>query len=403
MATYKYKARDKEGNVYQKTALLEGRAELFDQIKAEGGSIIAIEETKPLAAKKLFGGLFGKIKTLDKIILSKNLGLMIKAGLSVTRALSVLERQSRNKTLKNLLRELSADVSKGETLSGSMQKHPKEFSPLFVSMVKAGEESGNLAESLHVVANQTEKSFLLGKKVRGAMIYPTVIIGVMIIIGILMLTFMVPSLTATFKGLGIELPLSTRMIIYLSDFLVEQTFIVIGAILVLIFLLLSFFKTNAGRKIFDTVSIRIPVIGPLLKEAQSARTARTLASLLTSGVPIVVALTITIDVVQNNLYKEALTRARVAIEKGESMSQVFLSNSHLYPLFVGEMVSVGEETGKISEMLQGIAEYYENEVDQKTKDLSTIIEPILMVVIGGAVGVFAISMLAPTYSLIDNL
>jgi len=153
----------------------------------------------------------------------------------------------------------------------------------------------------------------------------------------------------------------------------------------------------------DVVSIKLPVIGQMIKEFESARSTRTLSSLLSSGVEIVVALDVTIDVLQNHLYKDALKRARVAIEKGESMSAVFIEHENLYPLFVGEMIAVGEETGKIADMLMGVASYYEGEVDQKTKDLSTIIEPILMIIIGIGVGIFAISMLAPTYSLVDYI
>src|SRR3989344_595925 len=332
MTVYKYKAKDKDGNIYEKTLEIDNKALLYDEIRSEGGSVVSVEESRPFSARKLLGNITGRIKTLEKITLSKNLGLMIKAGLAVTSALAVMERQSKNKALKNLLHDLSADVSKGETLSSSMQKHPKIFSPLFVSMVKAGEESGNVSESLHVVANQMEKSYLLANKVRGALIYPAVIIGVMIIIGILMLTFMVPSLTTTFKGLGIELPLSTRIIIYVSDFLVAHTLLFVGIVLTAIFIFFAFLKSSPGKRLLDILSIRIPVIGVLLKEAQSARTARTLASLLSSGVPIVTALTVTIDVVQNHLYKEAIAKARGAIEKGEPMSQVFVANSHLYPL-----------------------------------------------------------------------
>jgi len=403
MALYKYKAKDKGGKIYERTLEVQNRFDIYNIIREEGGSVISIQEVKSFMALAFLGNLFGDIKTHQKIIFAKNLGLMMKAGLSMTRALSVMSKQSKSKSFKKLLSDLEMDVSHGKTLSESLGRWPKVFSQLFVSMVKAGEESGNVSGSLDIVSSQMEKSYLLIRKVRGALIYPTIIISVMIIIAILLLIFMVPILTSTFEGLGVELPLATRVLIYLSNFFVQHTLaVLIGAILFIISSTL-FLRTRIGRNLLDIISIRIPVIGEMVKEFESARTTRTLSSLLSSGVEIVVALDVTVSVLQNHLYKDALKRVRTAIEKGEPMSAVFVEHEQLYPLFVGEMVAVGEETGKISEMLMSVASYYEEEVDQKTKDLSTIIEPILMIIIGLGVGVFAISMLAPTYSLVDYI
>ena len=270
-------------------------------------------------------------------------------------------------------------------------------------MVKAGEESGTVSGSLGIISSQMEKSYLLAKKVRGALIYPVVIISVMIILAILLLIFMVPTLTATFEGLGVKLPMATRVLIYSSNFLVENVIVVLVVIILLAISAVLFWRSRTGQNLVDIVSVRIPVIGGMIKEFESARSARTLSSLLSAGVEIIVALDATIDVLQNHLYKNVLARVRVVIEKGEPMSAVFIEHEHLFPLFVGEMVAVGEETGKISEMLMSVANYYEEEVDQKAKNLSTIIEPILMIIIGIGVGIFAIAMLAPTYSLVDYI
>ena len=403
MTLYKYKAKDKEGKIYEKTLEVESRYDLYAIIREEGGSVVSIHEVGKIKLPSSFDNIFNGIKTQQKITMAKNLGLMMNAGLPVTRALSVMSRQSKSRPFKKLLIDLETDVSHGKTLSESLGKRPEVFPTLFTSMVKAGEESGNVSSALEIVSSQMEKSYLLTKKVRGALIYPSVIISVMVVIGILMLIFMVPSLTATFEGIGVKLPLSTRILIALSKFLVDNTILVLGAATALIVSSLVFLKSFIGKSILDSVSLRLPVIGEIAKQVQSARTARTLSSLLSAGVEIVVALDVTIDVVQNHLYKDALKQVRNAIEKGEPMSAVFAGYGHLYPLFVGEMVAVGEETGKIAEMLVNVASFYENEVDQKTKDLSTIIEPILMIIIGVGVGFFAISMLAPTYSLVDYI
>ncbi len=403
MALYKYKAKDKEGKIYERAADVKNRAEIYNIIREEGGTLVSIEEAKSIFSKGLIWNFFSGIKTHQKIIFAKNLGLMMDAGLPVTRALSVMAKQAKGKAMKKLLSDLEEDISHGQTLSESLHKHPRIFSPLFVSMVKAGEESGNVSGALAIVANQMEKTYLLAKKVRGAMIYPAVIIVVMIALAILLLIYMVPTLTATFEGLGVELPLPTRILIASSNFMVDNTFLVLSVLALFVGLSIMFFRSKLGRSITDVVFLRLPAIGEMVREFESARSARTLSSLLGAGVEIIVALDVTIDVLQNHLYKEALGSARSAVEKGEPMSEVFIKHEHLYPRFVGEMVAVGEETGKISEMLKGVADYYEEEVDQKTKNLSTIIEPVLMIIIGIGVGVFAISMLAPTYSLVDYI
>ena len=403
MTLYKYKAKNKEGKIYERVLEKEQRFEIYGAIREEGGSVVSIQEVRPFLSIISLDNIFGGIKIYQKITFAKNLGLMISAGLPMTRALSVMGRQSKSKSFKKLLSNIETDISHGKTLSESLSKQPKVFSNLFISMIKAGEESGNVSGSLAIVSNQMEKSYLLTKKVRSALIYPAIIIAIMIILAVLLLIFMVPTLTATFKGIGAELPLSTRMLIYTSDFLVENTLVVITAVILVVVLSVLFSRSKVGRNIKDYLLIYIPVIGNMVKEFESARTARTLSSLLSAGVEIVVAIDVTIDVLQNHLYKEALKNTRNTVEKGGSMSSVFIKHENLYPIFVGEMISVGEETGKISDMLMGIASFYEAEVDQKTKDLSTIIEPILMIIIGIGVGIFAVSMLAPTYSLVDYI
>lgn len=404
MPLYQYTAKNREGQNYERSVEAPDRYSLYKIIREEGGTVVTIEEVKGGLHKNIsFGGLFGGIKTQAKINFAKNLSSMINAGLPVTRALSVMGKQAKNAAFKKLLSDLEADVSHGATLSDALAKHPKVFSPLFISMVRAGEESGSVASSLSIVGMQMEKSHLLAKKVRGAMIYPAVIIGVMVILAILLLMYMVPTLTATFAGLGVQLPLPTRILIALSQFMVNNTIVVLGLLVLSCTGAVYFFRSTTGRELMDSSSLKLPVIGGIVREVQSARTARTLSSLLSSGVEIVVALDVTIEVIQNHLYKNALVEARAAIQKGEAMSGVFEKYENLYPLFVAEMIAVGEETGKISEMLLGVATYFEDEVDQKTKDLSTIIEPVLMILIGIGVGIFAISMLAPTYSLVDYI
>ncbi len=371
-----------------------------------GSTVISIEEEgggKGTKGSFLRSISFGKVKTKEKIFFARNLGAMIEAGLSVSRALGVMEKQNKNQKLKKILGDINKSISGGKTLSASMAEYPAVFSQLFISMVHAGEESGSLAESLKVIAAQIETSYTLTKKVKGAMMYPGIILLAMGAIAFAMLTFVIPTLSATFKELNVALPLSTRIIIGLSDFLKNNiilSLIIIIGTAVGIYLAL---RTKEGRRFRDWATLRIPVIGPLIKEVNAARTARTFASLLTAGVDMIAATDITREVIQNSYYKEVLAKAGKAIEKGEPLSEVFAARPDLYPSFVSEMVSVGEETGQLAAMFKGVAVFYETEVDQKTKDMSTIIEPFLMIIIGVAVGFFAISMIKPIYSLGDNI
>jgi type IV pilus assembly protein PilC len=399
MSLFHYKAIDAEGKTIEGDLEAESRIDLAHTLKKDNVSLISVSEKKQSSLNININLPFiGGVKAHDKITFARNLGSMIEAGLPMTRALSIMERQASGE-LKKILVKLGEDVSTGQTLSQAMLKYPKVFSQLFVSMVKAGEESGNLTMALKNVALQMEKSYLLTKKVKGAMMYPAVILSLMVVIGTLMMIYVVPTLSSTFESLGAQLPLGTRIIIAISNGLKDYIVWVILIVAVLVGVLTWAFRTPRGARLIDWTMLRLPVIGEITREVNSARTARTLSSLIFSGVDIVVALAVTRDVMQNSYYKDVLTQVEAVIQKGEPISKIFSANPRLYPIFVGEMVAVGEETGKIGDMLLGVAEYYEEDVDQKTKDMSAIIEPLLMIVIGAGVGIFAISMISPIYSL----
>ncbi len=406
MPIFTFKAINASGERYEGEQEAANKSALYSQIKGEGGTVTFAEEKKQRSGflASAFASLQGgSVKTIDRILFARNLGTMITAGLPMARALSVMERQAKNKKLKSVIANLSADISKGSELSEAMVKHPSAFSTLFVSMVKSGEQSGTLTIALKTVADQLEKAYLLTKKVRGALIYPGIVLSIMLVIGVLMLVYLVPTLTATFRELKLTLPLSTRIVIFLSDFLKNNILISLGSLIALACGVYLFARTASGKRTLDTIVLHIPLVSPIVKNVNAARTARTLSSLLSSGVDVLVAIRITKDVIQNSYYKTVLAEAESSVEKGEPMSGIFLAHEKLYPVFVGEMTSIGEETGKLSEMFTNVAQFYEDEVDQKTKDMSTIIEPFLMVFIGIAVGFFAISMLGPMYSLVDAI
>src|SRR5579872_756949 len=302
MTLFHYKAMDAEGKQFEADVEAESRIDLAHKLKKENISIISAEEKKSSSFNMNINLPFlSGVKTHDKIVFARNLGSMIEAGLPMTRALSILERQSKGE-LKRILVSLQENVSKGETLSEAMSKYPAVFSSLLISMVKAGEESGNLTTALKNVSLQMEKSYLLTKKVRGAMMYPAVILGLMVLIGTLMLIYVVPTLSSTFESFGAALPLSTQIIINISNGLKDYLLWVILILVLLIVFGTWFFRTARGKRITDWTMLHLPVVGEITKEVNSARTARTLSSLISSGVDIVVALSVTEEVLQNSYY-----------------------------------------------------------------------------------------------------
>ena len=400
---FSYKARSTAG------AISTGVVEARDRVEA----INAVRELGviPLFVNIKSGGFHlpgltlhgGKVRLSEKILFTKNLSGMLKAGLSLSRGLAVLSRQTRNKYLQSIIQTLSDTIDKGGTFSDGLAKYPKVFSALFVSMVRAGEESGGMPNALTEIGINLEKSYALNKKVKSAMMYPSIILCAIFLIGILMFIYVVPTLTKTFKELGTELPASTKLVIGLSDLLKNHILLLIAGVAALVFLGMLAFRLPRTRRGIDWLVVRIPVVGTIVKEMNAARTTRTMASLLGSGVNIGRAISITKEVLQNVYYKEVMAEVERVIEKGAPMSSVFKEKTALYPIMVGEMIEVGEETGKLGSMLLDVALFYEGEVDAKTKDLSTIIEPVLMIFIGAAVGFFAVSMLSPMYSIMDSI
>lgn len=404
MPTFTYKAlRKGETQPYEDKIEATDRFEVYQLVRKDGAQVLSVAESVGSEAVVEKINLFlSHVSEADKIMLMRNLGAMIKAGLSLSRALDVLQRQTSKLKLKSVLGSIQKNIQEGSDLNSAMAKHRTVFTPIMIAMVKAGEESGNLASSCGIIADQSERSYELKKKVRGAMIYPSVIFFVLILIGTLMMLFIVPSLASTFRDMGSELPASTQIIIKLSDFLVNYTLATIGAFFAAIALFIAFVRTAQGKRIVETVVLHIPVVGTLVKETNSARTGRTLSSLLSSGVNVLHAFEITEEVVQNTHYKEVIVRAREQVQRGSPIAEIFIAEGKLYPPLVGELIAVGEETGNLSDMLSQVASFYENEVDQKTKNMSTIVEPVMMLVVGGAVGYFALAMISPIYSIVQT-
>lgn len=406
MPTFTYKALKKEDNTsYENTVEAKDRFEVYTIVRKEGGQVLSVAEAtgRGLTMNIDVLSVFRRVKEVDKILLTRNLGAMLTAGLSMSRALDVMERQTKNSKLKAVIEGVAKDIERGGSLSSGMLKYPQVFSKLVTSMVAAGEEAGTLAESLKTISTQLEQAHDLKRKIRGAMIYPSVIVSVLLGVGILMMVFIVPTLTAVFKDMDVELPLTTQIVMGISDFLVAHLLLALVLMAGTVFGFIAALRTAGGKRVFETVLLHTPLIGMLVRETNSARTGRTLSSLLSAGVNMLTAIEITRDVLQNSYYKEVLDAAQVRVQKGQPLAQIFAEHEHLYPPLVGELVAVGEETGALPDMLKEVGQYYENEVGQKTKNMSTIIEPFLMLIVGGGVGFFAVSMISPIYSITTSI
>jgi len=374
---------------------------VYEAVQKEGGLVVSIREVGTRFAVPAWTNITigSGVKRSQVIRVASNLSAMLSAGLTLSRALSIIERQSSNKRLQRIAAGLSDFIRKGGSFHEALASYPRVFPGLFVSMARAGEESGSLAEALAVVALQMERTEELTKKVRGAMIYPAIVLIAIIIVAVLMLIYVVPTLTKTFTELGVAVPLTTQVIVALSDFMAANVLLVFVGLVAFFVGLIAFVRSRVGSALVTRVALHLPVIGELVRETYAARTARTLSSLLSAGVPVLRALAITKDTVRTEVFAAVVAEAEVRVKKGDALSAAFTEHAKLYTVLMSDMLAVGEETGKVGEMLKQVAEFYETDVAGRTKDLSTIIEPVLMLFIGTVVGIFAVSMIAPIYSL----
>jgi type IV pilus assembly protein PilC len=334
---------------------------------------------------------------------TRNLQVMISAGIALPQALRTLSLQAKNKKLKKTLLEIVESVIKGESFSKSLARHPNVFSELFCSMVMVGEESGTLDENLAILTRQMERDYELKSRIQGALMYPAVIVAAMLGIGVMMLVAVVPRLAATFKDLGIELPLTTKIVIGLGTFLSEKWYVAILILVVLFFVFQIILKMKDVKKRIDAIALRLPIISPIIKKNNAAYTIRTLSSLITAGVSLVRSLEIIMGTTKNFYFKQALIEAVKRVKRGERLSVALRPYQNIYPISVIQMIEVGEETGETSRVLDKLGNFFEEEVNRATKNLVSIIEPILMLLVGGVVGFFAVSMIQPMYSMLGGI
>jgi type IV pilus assembly protein PilC len=402
MPVYQYTVRDTTGAVRTGTSEAENQDILKKRLQEQGFSVSDLKQTAA-GKKKNAGGGFGRVKLKDLSIFCRQFSTMIDAGVSLVRALDVLGEQTQNPKLKRILREIQVEVESGQTLSKSMQRYPKVFNNMFIGLIRAGEVGGVLEEALQRLSHFLEKDMELRRKVKAALTYPAIVVVVAILIVLGLCTFIVPKFVELFKDLGVkELPLMTQMLVDFSDFLKTKWYIGLAIVAAIWFAIKYAGTTKLGRRVIDRLKLKIPVFGKLGHKICLAKFSRTLSTLLVSGVPILQAMETVAGTVGNEIISEAIMNARARIREGDRINEP-LEKSKMFPPMVVHMISIGEESGALDQMLSKIAEFYEGEVESTLQSLTAAIEPVMIVFLGVCVGFIVIAMFAPLLQVITNL
>lgn len=401
MAEYLYKARDLTGNLKTGEITAENESNAAELL---AGHKLVLTRLSPKSANAIdlskFINSLNRVKAKDRVIFTRQLGTMVKSGLPIVQALHVLAEQTGNQKFEAIIGEMATSIEGGSSFSTALGKYPKIFDRVYVNLVRAGEASGKLDETLDRLATQQEKSYRLAGKIQSALLYPGFVFVALIGATILMLIVVIPPLKSIFTESGAQLPLPTRILISMSDALLKFWYLFIIGVVGLVFGARWYLGTGQGHAGWDRLKLRMPVFGGLFRKIYISRMTRTLATLVGSGVSILEALEIVSDSVGNSVYAKALHEAAKQVEDGVPLSTPLKANPAFPPL-VPQMVSVGEQTGKMDQVLTKLADFYEEEVDTVTKNISTLMEPIIMVVMGVAVGGLLIAILLPIYSLGD--
>ena len=401
MTTFTYTARRERGGLLTGQLAGDSRAAAVAELRRKGLTVLSLEQKRSLPDLNQMLAGSKRIKARDKAVFARQFATMINAGLAVLRALYVLEEQSENPRLKKIVKAVREDVEAGMPLSDAMAKHPVAFDRLYVAMVRAGEAGGALDQTLNRLANQLEKDDSLRRSIKSAMTYPILIATFAIMVMIGMLLFIIPIFASMYKDLGGQLPSLTRLMMTISNLLKGYWFIVFPVIFLVVWGLLRLKNTEQGRRYWDRIKLKLPLkLGPVVQKIAVARFSRTLATLVGSGVPILQAIEITGKTAGNTVIEESMIDVKESVRGGETIAKP-LSRVAVFPPMVTHMISIGEETGALDAMLNKIAEFYEDEVDAAVKSLTSIIEPVMMMFVGGLVGLIVISMYLPMFNVMN--
>lgn len=404
LTTYAYKARDVQGHLVEGSTEGESRFDVAAELKAKGVFPISVEPVveNRLKADIRIPGLTDRIKGEDLAVFARQLATMIDAGLPLVRALTVLSKQTESKPLKAVVDAVRLDVESGTSLSEAMAKQPKAFNRLFIAMVRAGEAGGVLDTVLDQLATILERQVELRRTIVSALTYPVAVLGLVSLIGAAMLLFVVPTFKSMFTSVHGTLPLPTRILLQASHLATAwaPVLLVIGVVLAV--LLRKGLRTATGRMIRDRILLRLPLGGPLVQKTAMTRFARTLSLLLRSGVPILESLQITSETVNNAVVGKAVSDLQAAVEGGESLNEPLVRHT-VFPPMVTQMLAVGEETGAVDTLLDKVADFYDKEIEATVATLTSLLEPLLIMVLGGVVGSMVVALYLPMFSLVNQV
>jgi type IV pilus assembly protein PilC len=401
MATFVFKAVDVGGVPARGEVEAQSKQAVADQLRARG--LIVLDIGTKGGSKELNIALFERVKPGELTVMTRQLSTMVASGMSLLRALYVLEGQTEGKKLKETLADVRKDVEAGLLFSAALERHPKVFNPLYVAMVRAGETGGMLEDSLLRTADQLEKDDSLRRQVKSAMIYPSVIITFALLVLLALIAFLVPVFANIFKDFGGHLPAITQVTVNLSHALTGYWYLLIFGVPMLFVGFTKWRKSTWGRPQWDAFRLRIPFkIGDVVQKVALARWSRTLSSLTSAGVPILQAIEITAKTAGNSVVEKAMDDVIVSVKSGGTIGEP-LKNSPVFPAMVSHMVGVGEETGALDTMLSKVADFYEDEVNAAVKALTSILEPVMIVVVGGIVGFIVVSMYMPLFKVYDAI
>ncbi len=400
---YIYEASDKEGVVIKGKIEAETRGAVIEYLEKKELIPVSIEkEGEEKGIQILSLSLFERVKPIDRVLLVRNLAAAIKAGLNIIEALDVLISDATKNIIKKILNQAKFNLQNGQALSTTFAYYKKYFPPVFVGLVRAGEASGRLESTLDELAQHLSKEYNLTRKVKSALAYPIVLLTASVSVVIMLLTFVIPRLAKSFKMSKTELPFITKALIAISNILTYSYFLDIIVIVALVWFFAYFRTTSMGRRVFLKILLRIPVARNLVKKVALVRLTRTLGSLVSSGTTIIEALGFSADAVGNETYKKAILSSSEQIRSGIALSRAFGEHSELFPRLLISMMAVGEKTGTLEKVLKTFSDFYDEEVDHTLKDLTTFIEPILLLFMGLIIGTIALSILLPIYQLVGK-
>lgn len=397
---FNYQARTNDGVVQTGTVEALNIDIAIETLHRHNLIIFEMAEEKKGFISILEKGLyfFNKIKTQDLVLFSRQLSVLFDAQVPLVPALRTLADQS-SPALRDVIMELATDVDSGAAFSIALEKFPKIFSFFYISVIRAGEASGRLQEVLSYLADHQERSYDLNRKVKGALMYPIFIVVALFIVGTVMMIFVIPQLTSVFEESGQELPILTRIIISISNFMQSYWWLVVLIFGGLIGGGWYMLNTASGRKYWDEIEINLPIFGPIFRKIYLSRFSENLGTLIKGGIPIIQSLSITADVVGNLVYKNVILMAREEVRRGNMIHSVFLMEKKYIPPMVAQMIRIGEQTGKIDVLLPKVASFYQKDVDNIMDNLTTLIQPILVLILGGAAGVLVAAILLPIYNM----